>query len=114
MTELFDSLPAAAVQHTFVQYLIACCSRSEAATDVISDMFVGLSVPDRHVKFRDSRLHRSLEILPNAFSCGIFDRFSNFDKCRLEVAGDINSGRIVRLWSAGLVLRIFVQYLFAF
>ena len=33
------------------------------------------------------------EIRPKVVGCGIFSRFSNFDKCRPEVAGDISSGR---------------------
>ena len=36
VADLLDSLPAAPVLRTFVQYLIALCSRLEAACDVIS------------------------------------------------------------------------------
>ena len=39
--------------------------------------------------------HRAMQILPKAVGGGIFYRFSNFDKCRLEVAGDVISGRLV-------------------
>ena len=64
-----------------------------------------------------SRVNRSEEIRPKAISCSIFSRFSNFDKCRPEVAGDgaalndvgvdvhpklgdsrLNNGRITRLF----------------
>ena len=48
-----DSLPAAPVLRTFVQYLIAFGSRQEAASDVISGMFVRLIVTDRCVQFCD-------------------------------------------------------------
>ena len=43
---------------TFVQYLIALCSRLEEASDVISGTFVGLTVADKFVKFRHPRLNR--------------------------------------------------------
>ena len=65
-----------------------------------------------------------------------FGRFSNFDECRPEVAGDIesgvalgyvgmgvcekfgysmlNSGRTIRLWPSVPVLRTCVQYFIAF
>ena len=92
VAELFDSLAAAPVLHTFVQYLIASCSRLEAASDVMSGRFLGLTVPQNDVKFRDSRLNRSEEIWPKDVGCSIFGRFSNFDKCRPEVAGDGKSG----------------------
>ena len=42
----------------FVQYLIAFCTRPEAAGDVISRKFMGLTVPDEHVKLRDPHLNR--------------------------------------------------------
>ena len=51
---------------TFVQYLIAFCSRLEATSAVISDRFVGTVVPGNHVKFGDHRLNFSQEILPEA------------------------------------------------
>ena len=50
----------------FVQYLIACCSRPEANSAVISGMFVLPVVPDNPVKFGDHRLNFSLEIPPEA------------------------------------------------
>ena len=42
-----------AILHTFVQYLLAYCSRAEAAIDVICGTFVGPSVPDKFVECRD-------------------------------------------------------------
>ena len=53
MAELLDYLVA------FVQYLIAFCSRSEVASDVVSGTFVGPAMPDDCVKFGDSRLNFS-------------------------------------------------------
>ena len=47
---------------TFVQYLIAFCSWPEAASDVISGMFVRLAVPDTRVNFIDTWLNNSPEI----------------------------------------------------
>ena len=55
-------------------------------------MFVGPIVTDKCVKFRNLRLNRSGEIQPKADVCGIFDRSSNFDNCRPEVADDDTSG----------------------
>ena len=46
----------------FVQYLIIFCYQPEAASDVISDIFVALVVLDRHVKFYDPSLNHSGEI----------------------------------------------------
>ena len=66
MVELFDTLLAAPVLRIFVQYLTAFCSRSEAASDVISSTFVGPIVPDKCVKYRDIHLNRSREIPPEA------------------------------------------------
>ena len=53
---------------------------------------MGLAVPDKHLKVRDPRLNNYREIRPKAVGCGIFGRFSNFDKCRPELAGDVISG----------------------
>ena len=63
----FDSLPAAPVLRTCVQYLIAVCSRPEAAIGLVSGRFLGLIQivpPDKRVKFRDPRLKYSGEIQP--------------------------------------------------
>ena len=45
-----DSLPVGLVLRTFVHYLIAYCSRPEAASDAKSGRFVRLLVPDQCVK----------------------------------------------------------------
>ena len=104
-----------------MQYLIAYCSRPEAAIDIISGMLVGTIVPDKRVKYRDPRLSHSVDA-----------PFFNSDKCRLEVAGDVisgvalddvsmdvsaifcdsrlNSGQIIRLWPAQPA---FMHYLIA-
>ena len=55
--------------------LIAFCSRSETASDVISGRFMGPIVPDNLVKFCDPGLDRSREIRPEAAEGGIFDCF---------------------------------------
>ena len=61
---------------------------------------MGPTVPDKRVKFRDPKLNRSGEIRPKAVGCSILGIFSNFDKCRLEAAGDVISG--VALDKAGV------------
>ena len=38
---------------------------------------------------------RATQIRPKAVGGGIFGRSSNFDKCRLELAGDVISGRFM-------------------
>ena len=69
---------------TSVQYLIAFCSRPDEASDVISGSFVMLTVP--------TIVYKPLsEIRAKAIGGGILDSFSNFDKCRSEVAGDVIS-----------------------
>ena len=40
---------------------------------------------------------RATKIRPKAVVSGIFGRFSNFDKCRLEAAGDVISGLAIEL-----------------
>ena len=120
MAELFDSLPIAPALRTFVRYLIAFCSRQEAASDVVSGPFVRPIVPDKLINYRDPRLNRCQEIRRKAVGYGIFISFSKLDKCRSDVAGDVisasslecvcvnvraklgismlNSGRIIRLF----------------
>ena len=39
---------------------------------------------------------RATQIRPKVIGGGIFDRFTNFDKCRLEVAGDVISGGFMK------------------
>ena len=74
-TDLFDSLPAAPVSRTFMQYLIAFSNRLEAASDVISDKCGRPIVPHKCVKFPYPRLNRPWEIPPEAIEGGIFGRF---------------------------------------
>ena len=102
----------------------------------ISGRSVGLTGPDKRVKFCDPRLNHSKVIRSKAAGCGILGRFSKFGKFQPEVAGDIiscvtlvyvgvdvhakfddsrlNSGLIIRLWLSGPILQTFVQYLIAF
>ena len=65
-----------AVSRTFVQYLVAFCSRPEEASGVISGRFVGPIVPDMCEKFGEPHSNRSREIPPEAVGRGIFDSFS--------------------------------------
>ena len=78
--QLFDSLPAAPVLLTFLQYLVAFSSRLGATIGIISSVlsgwFVGPVIPYRRVNCLDPRLNRSGEIQPKAVGCGIFCRFS--------------------------------------
>ena len=76
MAGLFDSLPTGLVLLTFVQYLIAFCSRPETACNVIACAFMGPVVPDKHVKFRDRRLNRFREIPSEAVVCRSFFRYN--------------------------------------
>ena len=66
--ESFDSLADRNrfTHHFFVQYLIAFCSRLEAASCVISGSFVGPVVSDERVKYGDLHLTLSQAILPEA------------------------------------------------
>ena len=68
MAKLFDSLLAAPVLRTFVQYLIAFCSRLQAAYDVISGVFVRPIVPDKSIQFRDPRLEHRPEAASDIIS----------------------------------------------
>ena len=45
MTKLCACMPTTSILRTFVQYLIAFCSRPEAANDVIAGRFVRLAAP---------------------------------------------------------------------
>ena len=56
---------------------------------------MGPIVPDKHVKFRGHHLNRSREIPPVAVGGVIFDRSSNVDIFRLEVASEVIPGAIV-------------------
>ena len=53
---------------------------------------MGLTLPDKFVKFRDPSLNHSGEIRPKAVSYSIFGRFLNFNKCRPGVPGNVKSG----------------------
>ena len=55
------------------------------------------------VKFSDPCLNHSGEIRPKDAGCGIFGLYSNFDKCRLEIAGDVIPG--VALEHVGMDVR---------
>ena len=86
MAELCASMPAVLVSYTFVQYVIALCSQSEATSDVISDRFVRMYVPNKCVKFRDPRLKRSPEIRSDAARG---DSFSNIHKCQQSIVSGV-------------------------
>ena len=65
MAELFDSFPGRTrfrLRISFVQYLVAFCSRPEVTSDVMSNRFVGPVVPDNRVIFGDPGLNLSQEI----------------------------------------------------
>ena len=51
-------------------------------------------------------VNHSGEIRPKAVGGGIFGRFSNFDKCRLEVAGDVIPGEVVEYVSTDVVAKV--------
>ena len=59
MAELFDSLPAGAVLYTFVHYLIAFCSRQDAASDFISGLAIDQTGTDVCTKYSESGSNRS-------------------------------------------------------
>ena len=63
MAKLFDSLAGQTrfVLRTFVQYLVAFCSRPEASGDVLSGRFGRLIVHDKSVKSSDPCSNHSLE-----------------------------------------------------
>ena len=87
MPELLDSAGRTRFMQ-FVLYLVAFCSRPEAAGDVISGRFVRTIVSDC---LRYEGYPLSPGIRPEAVRCGIFDRFSNFDKCQPKVSCDFIS-----------------------
>ena len=62
VTELCASMPAEPVLRTFVQYLIAICSRPETASDVISGKAVQYASMDACFKLGDARSNRSRDI----------------------------------------------------
>ena len=62
VAELFESFPASPVLRTFVQYLIAFCSRLERATDALSSRYIEQVCVGVHVKPCDSRSNDSRDI----------------------------------------------------
>ena len=64
-------------------------------SDVISNRFVGLTVHNKRVKFRDPPLNHSREIPPKAVGGVIFGRFSKVENFRPEVASDVTSYVVV-------------------
>ena len=70
-----NSLPAAPVLRTFVQYLVTFCSRPDDASDFISGSIWGPIIPNKPVKCRDPCLNHSREIAPDGVGGGIFDSF---------------------------------------
>ena len=68
MTKLFDPLASRTrFTHFCVRYLIAFCSRPEAASEVISGIGGKQVIPDKYVKFGDFRPSRSPDILAARF-----------------------------------------------
>ena len=86
-----------------MQYLIAFCTRLEAAIDDISGRFVWSIVPDRQVKFCYSRTNRSREMPPEAVGGSIFEGFIR-DNIRPEVASEVISG--VKVEQVGVNVRV--------
>ena len=86
-----------------MQYLVAFCSRPQAASDVLSGRWGRLIVPDKCVvRFGDLRLNRSGEIRPESVgpSKTAFPQIFR-DNFRPEVASDIFSCFAVD-WSVGM------------
>ena len=79
---------------TTVQYSIAFCSQTAAASGVISSVVVRPIIPDKYVKFRELRLNRSREIPSDAIGGGIYDAFLR-DNVRPEVVSDVIPGAAV-------------------
>ena len=88
---------------TCIQYSIALCRRPEVASRIISAVCMWPTINHKVEKCGDPRLSRSGEIRLKAVGCSIFGRFSNFDKCRPETAGDVISS--VALAFVGLDVR---------
>ena len=67
LVNYFTIWPAGPVfRITFVQDLIAFCSRLETSSDVISNRFVGPVIHDNSVTFGYPRINPSREIPPKA------------------------------------------------
>ena len=81
VTELCAPVQAAPVLRLFLQYLVILCGRAETASYVISGRFVGSTVSDKRVNFRDPRLGHSVELPNQAAGLGIFEGFrDNFQQ----------------------------------
>ena len=98
-------MPTAPVLRTFVQCLIAFCSRRETAGKVVSGAFLEPIVHDVQVKFRDPRLNRSGEIPPEAVGGVISGRFSKVDNIRPEVASDVMPGVVADTTDMGVSVK---------
>ena len=98
LTELFESVLAAPVLRTFVQYLIAFCSRPKGPGDVIS----GRSVELINVKFRDPRLSCSGEIRPRVMRDGIF---ANVFAITSKVVSDVIFGVAVNYFGSDVCVK---------
>ena len=72
MVEFLDYLASIPVLRTYVQYLIPFCSWIEAASDVISGMYMRQSIFDKAVKFGDPRFNYTHEIWLNVNGDDIF------------------------------------------
>ena len=93
---------ASQVLRTFVQYLLYLATDRKRRH---IRQFCGVNCPDKRVKFRDPSLNRSGEIRPKVEACGIFGRFSNFDKCRPAAADEVISGVALDYVGVGVLAR---------
>ena len=92
------------------EHVYAICCRPEVAGDVISGenakTVEGYAVLNFEVaslcSFRD--IQNKIPTKPKAVGSGIVDRFSNFDNCQSEEAGDVISGVAVN--PAGVKARV--------
>ena len=75
IAQLFDSLTTGLVLRTFMQYSVTYCSRSEAASGVISGTFLSHVGPDKVEKFRNHVLNRSREVRLHVAGDGILKVF---------------------------------------
>ena len=90
MAELFDCFGGGHVLRTFVQYLMAVCSRTEAASDNLLGQFGRPIVPDKFVKFPDPRFSHSREIPSEAAGAAFWLLFCN--NLLPEAFSDVISG----------------------
>ena len=105
--ELLDFLQVALVLRTFVQYLIAVCSRQEANRDVLSGRFVVMVVPDRRAgKFCNPGLNiwEKFDPKPPETAFSIIFRYKFWP----EVASDVVSGVATDLVGLDVSMKLFV------